>query len=94
MESSPYKSSGSSLELEDVTPDVFDAFMMWLYTGFIPHHLVEGGKEVHEWIEASADADKQTYMSCRPQTPQSTHDLLCISSPSLQKVSPSNVPSS
>lgn len=47
VESSPYKSSGSSLELEDVTPDVFDAFMMWLYTGFIPHHLVEGGKEVH-----------------------------------------------
>jgi hypothetical protein len=21
--------------------------MMWLYTGFIPHHLIEGGKEVH-----------------------------------------------
>lgn len=36
---SPYKSSGTSLELEDVSPDVFDAFMMWLYTGFIPHHL-------------------------------------------------------
>ena len=44
---SPYKSSGPSLELEDVSPDVFDAFMMWLYTGFIPHHLIEGGKEVH-----------------------------------------------
>ncbi|KAF1352937.1 hypothetical protein EJ07DRAFT_168659 [Lizonia empirigonia] len=44
---SPYKSSGTSLELEDVSPDVFDAFMMWLYTGFIPHHLIEGGKEIH-----------------------------------------------
>ncbi|KAF3042867.1 hypothetical protein E8E12_001093 [Didymella heteroderae] len=44
---SPYKSAESSLELEDVSPDVFDAFMMWLYTGFIPHHLIEGGKEVH-----------------------------------------------
>lgn len=44
---SPYKSAGSSLELDDVSPDVFDAFMMWLYTGFIPHHLIEGGKEVH-----------------------------------------------
>jgi hypothetical protein len=21
--------------------------MLWLYTGFIPHHLIEGGKEVH-----------------------------------------------
>lgn len=46
-EPSPYKNSGSSLELEDVSPDVFDAFMMWLYTGFIPHHLIEGGKEIH-----------------------------------------------
>ncbi|KAF1922877.1 uncharacterized protein M421DRAFT_426497 [Didymella exigua CBS 183.55] len=46
-EPSPYKGSGPSLELEDVSPDVFDAFMMWLYTGFIPHHLIEGGKEVH-----------------------------------------------
>lgn len=44
---SPYKSFDSSLELEDVSPDVFDAFMIWLYTGFIPHHLIEGGKEVH-----------------------------------------------
>ncbi|RAR13251.1 hypothetical protein DDE83_003385 [Stemphylium lycopersici] len=44
---SPYKSSSSTLELEDTSPDVFDAFMLWLYTGFIPHHLIEGGKEVH-----------------------------------------------
>ncbi|KAJ4338621.1 hypothetical protein N0V95_008001 [Ascochyta clinopodiicola] len=47
QKASPYKSSASSLELEDVSPDVFDAFMMWLYTGFIPHHLIEGGKEIH-----------------------------------------------
>ncbi|RMZ71351.1 btb poz domain containing [Pyrenophora seminiperda CCB06] len=44
---SPYKSSATTLELEDTNPDVFDAFMLWLYTGFIPHHLIEGGKEVH-----------------------------------------------
>ncbi|ENI03523.1 hypothetical protein COCC4DRAFT_42071 [Bipolaris maydis ATCC 48331] len=44
---SPYNSSTSTLELEDTSPDVFDAFMLWLYTGFIPHHLIEGGKEVH-----------------------------------------------
>jgi hypothetical protein len=44
---SPYKSSNTTLELEDTNPDVFDAFMLWLYTGFIPHHLIEGGKEVH-----------------------------------------------
>lgn len=25
---------------------MFDAFMMWLYTGYIPHHLIEGGKEI------------------------------------------------
>ncbi|PVH92599.1 hypothetical protein DM02DRAFT_662783 [Periconia macrospinosa] len=44
--SSPYKKDGeSSLELEDTNPDVFDAFMMWLYTGYIPHHLIEGNKE-------------------------------------------------
>ena len=46
-EESPYRSTDSSMELKDVSPDVFDAFMMWLYTGFIPHHLIEGGKEVH-----------------------------------------------
>ncbi|KAF1921400.1 hypothetical protein BDU57DRAFT_436694 [Ampelomyces quisqualis] len=45
--SSPYKSSGTTLELEDTSADVFDCFMLWLYTGFIPHHLIEGGKEVH-----------------------------------------------
>ncbi|KAJ4290383.1 hypothetical protein N0V90_010599 [Kalmusia sp. IMI 367209] len=45
--SSPYKGGESALELEDTNPDVFDAFMMWLYTGYIPHHLIEGGKEVH-----------------------------------------------
>ncbi|KAA8619083.1 BTB domain containing protein [Pyrenophora tritici-repentis] len=44
---SPYKSSATTLELEDTHPDVFDAFMLWLYTGFIPHHLIEGGKEIH-----------------------------------------------
>jgi hypothetical protein len=44
---SPYKNGGTTLELDDTSPDVFDAFMMWLYTGFIPHHLIEGGKEVH-----------------------------------------------
>ncbi|KAL6709107.1 hypothetical protein ACN47E_001923 [Coniothyrium glycines] len=44
---SPYKSSNTTLELDDTNPDVFDAFMLWLYTGFIPHHLIEGGKEVH-----------------------------------------------
>ncbi|KAF2251886.1 hypothetical protein BU26DRAFT_516625 [Trematosphaeria pertusa] len=44
--SSPYKTGDSALELEDTNPDVFDAFMMWLYTGHIPHHLIEGGKEV------------------------------------------------
>jgi len=44
--SSPYKNGGSALELDDTNPDVFDAFMMWLYTGYIPHHLIEGGKEV------------------------------------------------
>ncbi|KAF1947578.1 hypothetical protein EJ02DRAFT_449743 [Clathrospora elynae] len=44
---SPYKNSGTTLELDDTSPDVFDAFMLWLYTGFIPHHLIEGGKEVH-----------------------------------------------
>ncbi|KAF2121655.1 hypothetical protein BDV96DRAFT_641039 [Lophiotrema nucula] len=44
---SPYQKGGSDLELEDTLPDVFDAFMMWLYTGHIPHHLIEGGKEVH-----------------------------------------------
>lgn len=45
--SSPYKNSGTTLELEDTTPDVFDSFMMWLYTSHLPHHLIEGGKEVH-----------------------------------------------
>lgn len=44
---SPYKNSSTTLELDDTSPDVFDAFMLWLYTGFIPHHLIEGGKEVH-----------------------------------------------
>ena len=44
---SPYKNSNTTLELDDTNPDVFDAFMLWLYTGFIPHHLIEGGKEVH-----------------------------------------------
>jgi hypothetical protein len=44
---SPYEKSGTTLELDDTSPDVFDAFMLWLYTGFIPHHLIEGGKEVH-----------------------------------------------
>ncbi|KAH9877801.1 hypothetical protein J1614_003018 [Plenodomus biglobosus] len=44
---SPYKTSNTTLELDDTSPDVFDAFMLWLYTGFIPHHLIEGGKEVH-----------------------------------------------
>jgi hypothetical protein len=44
---SPYEKSGTTLDLDDTTPDVFDAFMLWLYTGFIPHHLIEGGKEVH-----------------------------------------------
>lgn len=44
---SPYNTANSPLELDDVGPDVFDASMMWLYTGFIPHHLIEGGKEVH-----------------------------------------------
>jgi hypothetical protein len=44
---SPYKDSNTTLELNDTSPDVFDAFMLWLYTGFIPHHLIEGGKEVH-----------------------------------------------
>jgi hypothetical protein len=43
--SSPYKNGDFGLELEDTNPDVFDAFMMWLYTGYIPHHLIEGGKE-------------------------------------------------
>ncbi|ORY13622.1 hypothetical protein BCR34DRAFT_480727 [Clohesyomyces aquaticus] len=42
---SPYKNGDSSLELEDTHPDVFDAFMIWLYTGEIPHHLIEGRKE-------------------------------------------------
>lgn len=42
---SPYKNEDSSLELEDTHPDVFDAFMIWLYTGHIPHHLIEGRKE-------------------------------------------------
>lgn len=45
--SSPYSKGDAALELEDTSPDVFDAFMMWLYTGYIPHHLIEGGKEVH-----------------------------------------------
>ncbi|KAK7192305.1 hypothetical protein DPSP01_004896 [Paraphaeosphaeria sporulosa] len=45
--SSPYKGGEAALELDDTNPDVFDAFMMWLYTGYIPHHLIEGGKEVH-----------------------------------------------
>ncbi|KAF2866285.1 hypothetical protein BDV95DRAFT_505327 [Massariosphaeria phaeospora] len=45
--SSPYKNGDLSLELDDTNPDVFDAFMLWLYTGYIPHHLIEGGKEVH-----------------------------------------------
>ncbi|KAL5402379.1 hypothetical protein PMIN03_010729 [Paraphaeosphaeria minitans] len=44
---SPYKDGEAGLELYDTNPDVFDAFMMWLYTGYIPHHLIEGGKEVH-----------------------------------------------
>ncbi|KAF2851562.1 hypothetical protein T440DRAFT_517541 [Plenodomus tracheiphilus IPT5] len=44
---SPYNNSNTTLELDDTSPDVFDAFMLWLYTGFIPHHLIEGGKEVH-----------------------------------------------
>lgn len=44
---SPYKDGKAALELEDTTADVFDAFMMWLYTGYVPHHLIEGGKEVH-----------------------------------------------
>ncbi|KAF1948679.1 hypothetical protein CC80DRAFT_521017 [Byssothecium circinans] len=44
--SSPYKNGESGLELEDTNPDVFDAFMMWLYTGYIPHHLIEGNKEI------------------------------------------------
>jgi hypothetical protein len=43
---SPYKGGEAALELENTNPDVFDAFMMWLYTGYIPHHLIEGGKEV------------------------------------------------
>ncbi|KAF2705184.1 hypothetical protein K504DRAFT_471687 [Pleomassaria siparia CBS 279.74] len=42
---SPYKNEDSSLELEDTHPDVFDAFMIWLYTGHIPHHLIEGRRE-------------------------------------------------
>ncbi|KAF2016785.1 hypothetical protein BU24DRAFT_481391 [Aaosphaeria arxii CBS 175.79] len=45
--SSPYKTTEAGLELEDTSPDVFDAFMLWLYTGYIPHHLIEGGKEVY-----------------------------------------------
>lgn len=44
--SSPYKGGEAALELEDTNPDVFDAFMMWLYTGYLPHHLIEGGKEI------------------------------------------------
>ncbi|KAL5114139.1 hypothetical protein ACEQ8H_007983 [Pleosporales sp. CAS-2024a] len=40
-------SGTTTLELDDVSADVFDCFMLWLYTGFIPHHLIEGGKEVH-----------------------------------------------
>jgi hypothetical protein len=44
---SPYKGGEAAFELDDTNPDVFDAFMMWLYTGYIPHHLIEGGKEVH-----------------------------------------------
>jgi hypothetical protein len=46
-DASPYTSGAATLELDGTSPDVFDAFMMWLYTGFIPHHLIEGGKEVH-----------------------------------------------
>ncbi|KAH7131782.1 hypothetical protein B0J11DRAFT_520111 [Dendryphion nanum] len=45
--SSPYKDGKAALELDDTSADVFDAFMMWLYTGYVPHHLIEGGKEVH-----------------------------------------------
>lgn len=44
---SPYKDSEILLDIADTNADVFDAFLMWLYTGFIPHHLIEGGKEVH-----------------------------------------------
>ena len=54
---SPYRSCSSFLELEDVSPDVFDAFMMWLYTGFIPHHLIEGGKGVHPSTHAIGLSD-------------------------------------
>ena len=45
--SSPYKNGDRTLELEDTSADIFDAFMIWLYTGSVPHHLIEGGKEVY-----------------------------------------------
>jgi hypothetical protein len=66
---SPYGKIGTgdiTLELDDTRPDVFDAFMIWLYTGAIPHHLIEGIKEepvkgeyVNGVKEAGADDEEK-----------------------------------
>jgi hypothetical protein len=63
---SPYKNEDSSLELEDTHPDVFDAFMIWLYTGHIPHHLIEGR------VEQVAVAPRSVTESNGASTPEQT----------------------
>jgi hypothetical protein len=60
--SSPYKGD-AGLELEDTEPDVFDAFLMFVYTGHIPHHLIEGGKEVHPPTHAIGGDDAASMSS-------------------------------